>query len=148
MSFNSYSISSFKDYEPINEWLANQLGKYPIVALTGDLGSGKTTFIQQFCESHFDIDEVSSPTYAIINVYQGYSDNGNLEVTHVDLYRLNDLEEALEIGMEDVLESSEPVFIEWPELIEPLLGSFIHIHLEASPASGRQISLRVVNDQT
>lgn len=94
--------------------------------LTGDLGAGKTTFVAEFCRQIEISDEPSSPTFSIVNEYRG----PELLVFHIDCYRLEDIEEALAIGFEDYLERGDYCFIEWPQVIEPLLPSgVVHVHL-------------------
>ena len=81
-----------------------------VFAFNGDLGAGKTTFINALC-TYLDVsDSVSSPTFSIINEYR--YPNGRLY--HIDLYRLNDEEEARQAGIEEVLYSGEICLVEWP----------------------------------
>lgn len=87
------------------------------IAFTGEIGAGKTTLITALCELLDIADTANSPTFSIVNVYEG----SNNIVYHMDLYRLNDIEEAFGIGIEEYLDSSNLCFIEWPEIIEPLL---------------------------
>lgn len=87
------------------------------VTFEGEIGAGKTTLITALCELLETSDIASSPTFSIVNVYQGSKD----QVYHMDLYRLNDIEEAFGIGIEEYLDSPNYCFIEWPEIIEPIL---------------------------
>ena len=91
-----------------------------VFAFDGQMGAGKTTFIKKLCEEMGTTDVVNSPTFAIVNVYdveQPYKG----EVYHFDCYRLKDIREAIDFGAEDYLYSGNYCFIEWPEMIEPLL---------------------------
>ena len=91
-----------------------------VFAFDGQMGAGKTTFIKHLCEQMGTQDVVNSPTFAIINVYDislPYSG----EVYHFDCYRLKNIQEAIDFGVEDYLYSGNYCFIEWPELIEDLL---------------------------
>ena len=91
-----------------------------VFAFDGQMGAGKTTFIKTLCEAMGTEDIVNSPTFAIVNVYdveQPYKG----EVYHFDCYRLKDIREAMDFGAEEYLYSGNYCFIEWPELIEPLL---------------------------
>ena len=89
-----------------------------IFAFFGDLGSGKTTFIKALCNELDVIDIVSSPTFSLINEYRnGAGDT----IFHMDFYRINSVNEALDIGIEDYLTTNNYCFIEWPEKIENLL---------------------------
>jgi tRNA threonylcarbamoyladenosine biosynthesis protein TsaE len=87
-----------------------------LIALNGDLGSGKTFFVKNFCKK-FDIDIASSPTFAIVNEYTGLQ-----KIYHFDFYRINKLNELFEIGFEDYLnDESAIIFIEWADLFKELL---------------------------
>lgn len=97
-----------------------------IFTLTGDLGAGKTSLVSEFCRQLGIEESTSSPTFSIVNEYRG---NG-LTVFHADAYRLKNIEEALDIGFEEYLEIGDYCFIEWPEIIEPMLPSdVVSIHL-------------------
>ncbi|MGJ8657323.1 MAG: tRNA (adenosine(37)-N6)-threonylcarbamoyltransferase complex ATPase subunit type 1 TsaE [Akkermansiaceae bacterium] len=91
-----------------------------VVALIGDLGAGKTHLTQGIALSKGYKGEVTSPTFALVNEYLGGED-GEVDVFHFDVYRLEDAEEMLEIGWEDYLDRDGVVVIEWadkfPELI-------------------------------
>src|SRR6516162_1882884 len=87
-----------------------------IIALKGDLGSGKTTFARGFIRARGGTEEVPSPTFTLVQIY----DLGSAVVWHFDLYRLKSPEEAWELGIEDAF--SEGIsLIEWPERLGPLL---------------------------
>ena len=91
-----------------------------VLAFDGQMGAGKTTFIKKLCVEMGTVDVVNSPTFAIVNVYdveQPYHG----EVYHFDCYRLKDIREAMDFGAEEYLYSGNYCFIEWPEMIEPLL---------------------------
>ncbi|MFO7868533.1 MAG: tRNA (adenosine(37)-N6)-threonylcarbamoyltransferase complex ATPase subunit type 1 TsaE [Bacteroidales bacterium] len=89
-----------------------------ICAIYGNMGVGKTTCIKEMCRQLGVIDEVTSPTFAIINEYNTYT---NEVIFHFDLYRLESIEEAYNVGIEEYLYSGNTCFIEWPELIESIL---------------------------
>jgi tRNA threonylcarbamoyladenosine biosynthesis protein TsaE len=87
-----------------------------IVVLNGNLGSGKTFFVKRIC-SEWGISNVNSPTFAIVNEYEG-----DRRVYHFDFYRINTLNELLDIGFTDYLNDEEAViFIEWGNLMEEIL---------------------------
>ncbi len=91
-----------------------------VYAFYGDMGAGKTTFINQLCkELGVDDDDTSSPSFSIINEYRS-STTAEL-IYHFDLYRIEDIDEALDIGIEDYFDSGALCLIEWPERIEQLL---------------------------
>lgn len=85
--------------------------------LEGDLGSGKTTLIKHLCEHLGVTSPVNSPTFSLVNEY--LTDQGS-SVFHFDLYRLKNLREAHEIGIEEYLDSGSYCFIEWPAVAESI----------------------------
>ena len=95
-----------------------------IFALYGGLGVGKTTLVKYMCNHLKVVDSVSSPTFSIVNEY--FSMN-NEKCFHFDLYRLNNIEECLKLGLDTYLSSGSYCFIEWPELIESYLPYKHHI---------------------
>lgn len=110
------------------------------IALTGDLGAGKTAFVKAFCRRQNVEDNVSSPTFALVNEYVFLDENGQEQrIHHLDLYRLKSLEEALGIGIEDYLDDDDFCFIEWPEIIAELLPQeMVFIKIETNPDESRQ----------
>lgn len=88
--------------------------KHPILLLKGNLGAGKTTFTQFLLHQLGSEDEVSSPTYSIVNEYN--TPKG--KIYHFDLYRLKNLEEVYDIGIEEYLDNAYLCIIEWPEVYE------------------------------
>lgn len=107
--------------------LASKLSKSDVIVLTGELGSGKTKFTQGFLEYFELADEISSPTFTIVNEYNT-KDGQN--IYHFDVYRLSDTEEFYAIGGEEYFENGICI-IEWGELIkEALPKDYIHITFE------------------
>jgi len=88
-----------------------------IYLLKGDLGAGKTMFSSGFANGMGINDVVNSPTYTIVNVY----DNGEIPLYHFDLYRINDIDEAYEIGIEEMLFGNGVSIIEWPDIADEIL---------------------------
>ena len=123
--------------------LAQALGKRRKVALYGELGAGKTTFVQAFCRRLGVEDTPASPTFSLINEY-GYRDaeGRQMLVHHLDLYRLNSIQEAFDIGIEEILYDPWYCFIEWPQLIEPMLPEeTVKIQLEILSKTARRITI-------
>jgi tRNA threonylcarbamoyladenosine biosynthesis protein TsaE len=89
-----------------------------LFAFYGKMGSGKTTFIKALCEKLQVVDYVTSPTFALINVYETEQKG---EIFHFDFYRIKNLEELYDLGYEEYFFNDRYCFVEWPELIEPLL---------------------------
>jgi len=89
-----------------------------LFAFYGQMGSGKTTFIKALCNELGVTDTVTSPTFTLINEYKR---PGHLPVFHFDFYRIKKITEVLDFEIEEYFDSASPCFMEWPELIEPLL---------------------------
>ena len=95
------------------------IGNRTVFAFKGKMGAGKTTFIKAVCEALGVSETVNSPSFAIINEYM--SDATGETIYHFDFYRINSIQEAINIGTEDYFNSASLCFIEWPEKVEPLL---------------------------
>lgn len=96
------------------------MGDETVYAFHGEMGAGKTTFIRALVQQlGVDPEEANSPSFSIINEYR--SETTAELIYHFDLYRLENVEEALEIGVEDYFDSGALCLLEWPERIEPLL---------------------------
>lgn len=94
------------------------IGDSRIIAFYGGMGAGKTTFITALCNELGVQDIVTSPTFTIANEYV---DTEGESVYHFDFYRINNISEALDIGLYEYFDSGCFCFIEWPEMIEELL---------------------------
>ena len=138
----TYIIEYLDDLPEVVNEILPILQKAKITTLTGDLGAGKTTLVKEVCKQLGINDLVSSPTFSIINEYQDL--NGDMKVYHMDLYRIIDEEELINIGFEDYLYSGELVFIEWPQIAEQLLPSeTIGIHIKIFDNSLRRLILSI-----
>ena len=101
--------------------------EYRIWLLKGEMGSGKTTLVKEITRIIGTTDRVNSPSYAIVNEY--LANNGE-RLYHFDFFRAKDVQEILDIGFEEYVDSGERCLIEWPELVENLLPDkhlIIHI---------------------
>ena len=106
--------------------LANKLNIGDVVVLSGELGSGKTKFTEGFLKHFGLVNEISSPTFTIVNEYK----NKDINIYHFDVYRLEDVDEFYAIGGEEYFNSGISI-IEWGELIEPALpNDYIKITFE------------------
>ena len=121
--------------------LASILKKGDVIVLSGELGAGKTKFVEGILE-HFNLqDEISSPTFTIVNEYQ----NDEINIYHFDLYRLSDIYEFENIGGEEYFNKGICIF-EWGELIEDILpNDYIKINFERI---GNEENYRKLNIET
>ena len=110
--------------------LAELLGPGDVVSLSGDLGAGKTAFVQGAATALGVTDPVGSPTFVLVREYRGH-----VPIYHLDVYRLERLQEVLDLGFEDFLDPRGVVFVEWGDAIEPLL-----------PDSHLRVGLRIEDD--
>lgn len=103
--------------QQLGEDFAAMLNRGDVVALVGDLGAGKTEFVRGVCR-HLNVEDiVTSPTFAIINQYDGTMAGGSsVKIYHVDLYRVDTPEQLRSVGFEEMVHSPDAIkFIEWPE---------------------------------
>ena len=100
------------DIEDVAKKFISFIGDHKIITFSGELGAGKTTFINAVCKALGVKENVTSPTYALI---QQYTTASNHILYHMDLYRIKSYEEALDAGIEDCLLSGELCMVEWPE---------------------------------
>lgn len=110
-------LSSLEDVPQVAQAILTNIDRGSILFLYGDLGAGKTTLTKAFLEVLGFEGEASSPSYSLVN---NYPLKDGSTVYHLDLYRLKDLEEAEEIGIDQYLYPEVYTFIEWPQIIEDI----------------------------
>lgn len=112
-------------------------------AFFGKMGVGKTTLIKEICRQLGVVDNVCSPTFAIIN---SYSTAVGEPVYHFDFYRLKDIGEAYDIGYEEYFYSDQWVFTEWTEKVEQLLpGHYVRVEIEENNRI-RTLTAKIIDD--
>ena len=117
----------------------SQIGEQTVFAVNGKMGAGKTTFIKAICEVMGVKEIVNSPTFSIVNEYEA---EGGKIIYHFDCYRINKIEEALEIGIEEYLYSGNLCFIEWSENIASLLpDSYTIVEIIENEKGQREITI-------
>ena len=116
-----FKINKLEDWQTVIDEILPHL-QHNILLLKGNLGAGKTTFSQFLLKNLDSQDEVSSPTYAIVNEYD--TPKGN--VFHFDLYRMKSADEVEDIGIHEYLDNAFLCIIEWPEVYEEELAHFPH----------------------
>ena len=116
----------------------NVVKEQKVIAFHGEMGSGKTTFIHALCEVKQVSSNIGSPTFSIINEY--LFPGGS--IFHIDLYRLNDEDEAIRAGVEDCLYSENLCLIEWPERAPGIFPeNTLHIFIDFLDTQTRRIRL-------
>ncbi|SHF33629.1 tRNA (adenosine(37)-N6)-threonylcarbamoyltransferase complex ATPase subunit type 1 TsaE [Chryseobacterium vrystaatense] len=129
-------IQSLHEWQEVVDKIIPDL-KYNILLLKGNLGAGKTTFTQFLLKKLGSQDEVNSPTYSIVNEYN--TPKG--KIYHFDLYRLKNIEEVYDIGIEEYLDNAFLCIIEWPEVYEEeLYGLNYHTMSIVNTGDEREIS--------
>lgn len=135
MWMSKIRTSSADDTVRIGKRLGDILKQGDVVCITGGLGAGKTAFTQGIASALGIQGYITSPTFTIVNEY-----NGKIPLYHFDVYRVGDPEEMFEIGFEEYLDNKGVVVIEWADLIRDILPSeYIWIDIKKDLASGEDI---------
>lgn len=130
-------VYNIDDVNEVAKQLVSNL-KTKTIVIYGEMGAGKTTLIKAIVKILNSTDEVSSPTFSIVNEY---STNETL-IYHFDLYRINDLEEAYNFGIEEYIYSDNWSIIEWPQIIEDILPEhFDRVELTINLNNSRTLKL-------
>ena len=111
-------IPKLEDYSQVARSFLKRIGDIAVVAFSGELGAGKTTFIQGLCRELGITVEVNSPTFSLVNQY--FTPEGSA-IYHFDLYRIDDPGELFDMGYEEYFYSGDRCFIEWPEKASDLI---------------------------
>ena len=115
------------------------MGDRRVFAFNGPMGAGKTTFIRAICDVLGVQDTVNSPTFSIVNEYEAADGR---TIYHFDCYRINRMQEALDLGAEEYLYSGCLCFIEWAENIAPLLpDTLVNVNIEVHDDGRRTVQV-------
>ena len=143
MNMKIQSIDTIR--ETAREFIS-QIGDHRVFAFYGKMEAGKTTFVKAICEELGVEDVITSPTFAIVNEYTCPLTTHQLpinQIFHFDFYRIKKLEEVYDMGYEEYFYSGALCFIEWPELIEPLLpDNAVRVTIEEQPDGTRTVSIQ------
>lgn len=112
-----YISNSEKDTYKLAKMFEEKLHGGEVVVLNGDLGAGKTTFTKGLCKALGVTENVTSPTFTLMNIYK----SGRLNLYHFDMYRIEDESEALELGLDEFFNSNGVCMIEWAENIRNMI---------------------------
>ena len=136
MKFKNISES---DYIKLFDLIQKKDKSLKIFLFTGEVGSGKTTMIKSFSKKLSVINNTSSPTFNIINEYK---DDNKKSIYHLDLYRLKSINDLVEIGFEEYINSGNYCFIEWPEIADSFfVDKYISINISINSKNSRDIDI-------
>lgn len=136
-----WTINKLDEINDVAAKFLDFVGDKTIFALYGSMGVGKTTFVKAIAASLGVVDDVSSPTFAIVNEYRT---KNNDPVYHFDFYRVNNITEALDFGYEEYFFSGNRCFIEWPEKIEELLPEgIVNCYFSENADGSRELSVSI-----
>ncbi|MCR9252220.1 MAG: tRNA (adenosine(37)-N6)-threonylcarbamoyltransferase complex ATPase subunit type 1 TsaE [bacterium] len=114
--------------------------RYKVWLFYGEMGAGKTTFIKELCHHANVVDNISSPTFSIVNEYWTESED---VVYHFDFYRIESEREAIDIGLDEYFYSEDLCFVEWPERIPSLIpDEYLEINIKLGDNNQRILSVR------
>ena len=136
-------INSLKEMEDFAFDFSKKLKKGQVINLIGDMGSGKTTFVSYICK-YFGISNTSSPTFSIVNIYDGKKDEEDFSIYHLDLYRFEDPDEILDIDFETYFYPENAItFLEWSDKAKDYLpDDMIEVNIEKIDENTRDISIK------
>ena len=140
---HSIHIADTADLERAAREFAELMGDYTVFVFNGEMGAGKTTFINALARVLGVEDDITgSPSFSIVNEYR--SDTTAELIYHFDLYRLENLEEAMDIGVEDYLDSGAVCLIEWPDKIEDILpDDTVTVDLKVNEDGSRDMTVDI-----
>ncbi len=135
------NIATLADLPKAADQFVKAMGDATIYAFNGEMGAGKTTFINALCRRLGVEDDVTnSPSFAIINEYR--SDTTAELIYHFDLYRLETIDEALDLGIEDYFDSGALCLLEWPERISDILpDDTVKVDIKVNPDHSRTLTI-------
>lgn len=144
MTVVTLTSRSAKDTQAIAAEVARLVGAGDLLVLGGDLGAGKTTFTQGFGAALGVEEPITSPTFVLMRTYEG-----RLPIVHMDVYRLEHLQEAVDLGLAEILDDGAVALVEWGDLVAAVLpADFLEIMIEqdddADDDSTRHLRLRPV----
>lgn len=138
----SVQINSTDDLPKVAEEFLKTFRNERLFAFYGKMGAGKTTFIKALCRAMGSTDNITSPSFALVNEYDT---NLPEKIYHFDFYRIKDMTEAMDLGFDDYVESGNFCFMEWPEKIERLLPDhLVEVHIEEISPKARVLKANII----
>lgn len=134
---DNYLVQNESELKQVAKEIIAKVKEEKTVLFYGEMGAGKTTLIKILCQELGFNGDVTSPTYALINEYPTSLNT----IYHFDLFRLESIEEAIDIGIEEYLENDGICLIEWPQKIESLVDEGLKIEIEKIDINSRKISI-------
>ena len=135
-------VFSLENMETAAAAFWQKAGTAKVFAFHGQMGAGKTTFIQALCRQKGVKQGMGSPTFSLINEYGGMEQGLPVTIYHIDLYRLNSPEDAVRAGVEDCLFSGHYCLVEWPERAPGLFpDDTVQVHIEPVDAQTRRLRI-------
>lgn len=137
-----FIVSKIEDLDTIAQEIIRYFGEFEVYALEGEMGSGKTTFMRALGKLLNVNEEVTSPTYSLVNEYT--IDNSVMRIFHFDLFRIKDIQELVDIGFEEYLHAPDVyVFVEWWEIASEFIKQvdYILIRFEKISEFARKIMI-------
>jgi tRNA threonylcarbamoyladenosine biosynthesis protein TsaE len=114
----TFIVDKESELEPVALQILKNFPDKRVFTFSGNLGVGKTAFIKYLCRVLGVKEQTSSPTFALVNEYMG---DNSLKIYHFDMYRIKNVREAYDIGIEEYFDSGNYCFIEWPEMIKEII---------------------------
>lgn len=140
-----YILESVEETIELGRKMGSQLKEPVIIKLDGEMGAGKTHFTKGLALGLGVEDDITSPTFSILNIYSG----DRMTLFHIDAYRLKTIEEALDAGLGEVFAEAGVVVLEWGDILEPFFeGRLINIKIDDLGDSSRELIIEGWNDDS
>lgn len=133
-------INTLSDLRQAAQDFINAMNGHTVFAFHGPMGAGKTTLISAICQQMGVNSVVSSPTFAIVNEYEAA--DGHI-ISHFDFYRMNRIDEVVDMGADDYFYSDKICFIEWPDIAADLLPTdTVHVYITVDHDGQRTVEIK------